>query len=180
MDNKRLSQKKLTNKKAVVIVLLFLVTAIFISSCGNQNKSTYGYWSGVDDRFGVTYDVHVTKDHIIVLEDKGAKKYKYKNEKKVNRNTMVVSSKELARHIDGLNSSSNSFAWYTLIDDDKDNPFILLTIGMEGTLSDAKLYPIDKSDSPLSRVEGSGGSWFMLIIPIGLFLYLVRKRASAR
>lgn len=180
MDNKRLSQKNLTNKKAVVIVLLFLVTAIFISSCGNQNKSAYGYWSGVDSRGEVTYDIHVTKNHIVILEDKGATKYKYKNEKIGVRNTMVISGKELARHIDGLDDATNSSALFSLVDDDKDHPFLAVLINTEGTLSDAKLYPIDKSDSPLSRVEGSGGSWFMLIIPIGLFLYLFRKRTRAR
>ena len=64
----------------------------------------------------------------------------------------------------------------TLINDDKNNPFLTMLTNMEGTLSDAQLYPVDKSDSPLSRVEDSGGSWIMLLVPIGLFLYLYKKR----
>ena len=170
-----MSNRRLWLSRLLLVLIMFLLVG-----CSNQNKSAYGYWSGVDDRFGVTYDVHVTKDHIIILEDKGAAKYKYKNEKIGVRNTMVISGKELARHIDGLGNSTNSSALFSLVNDDKDHPFIAMLINMEGTLSDAKLYPIDKSDSPLNQVEGSGGSWFMLIIPIVLFLYLFRKRARAR
>lgn len=166
----------MSNKKVWIKGLLLVLLVLSVTGCSSKNKSAYGYWSGVDNRDGVTYDIHVTKDHIVMLEDKGATKYKYKLEDFAGRDTMAISGKELARHIKGMDDSSNSFVKVTLINDDKNNPFLTMLTNMEGTLSDAQLYPVDKSDSPLSRVEDSGGSWIMLLVPIGLFLYLYKKR----
>lgn len=166
----------MSNKKVWIKWLLLVLLLLSVASCSNKSKSAYGYWSGVDNRDGVTFDIHVTKDHIIMLEDKGATRYKYKTEDFAGRDTMAISGKELARHIEGMDKSTNSFVNVTLINDDKNYPFLTMLTNMEGTLSDAQLYPVDKSDSPLSRVEGSGDSWIMLLIPIGLFLYLYKKR----
>lgn len=175
---KREVRGSLRNNKVWIKGLLLVLLLLSVSGCSNKNKSAYGYWTGVDNRDGVTFDIHVTKDHIIMLEDKGATKYKFKIEDFAGRDTMAISGKELARHIKGMDNETDSFVKVSLINDDKDNPYLNMLTNMEGRLSDAQLYPIDKSDSPLSRVEGSGGSWVMLLIPIGLFIYLSKKGRS--
>jgi hypothetical protein len=115
-----------------------------------------------------------------MLENDLPTKYRYKKEKIGVRNAMVISGKELARHIEGMDKSTNSFATLALIDDDKENPYIYMTVNMEGSLSEANLYPVEKSDSPLSHIGGTNGSFVFLLIPIGLFLYLYRKKDRAR
>jgi hypothetical protein len=143
-------EKSLNNRKLGLIVFLLALVIIMVTGCGNKYKNSYGYWSGTDSRDYVSYDIQITKD------------------------------KELARHIEGMDKSTNSFATLALIDDDKENPYIYMTVNMEGSLSEANLYPVEKSDSPLSHIGGTNGSFVFLLIPIGLFLYLYRKKDRAR
>lgn len=166
------------NKKRVILATFLLIIVIAMVGCNNKYKATYGYWSGIDNRDLVTYDIHITKDYVIILEDSGAIKYRYKKERTGVRNTLVISNKELSKHIKGMDTSMNSSVMLFLNDDDKENPYVYMLSNMNGRLSDANLYPIEKNDSPLSKAEGSSGSWLLLTLVIGLFAYLYRKKKT--
>lgn len=166
------------NKKRVTLATCLLIIVIAMVGCNNKYKASYGYWSGIDNRDLVTYDIHITKDHVIILEDSGAIKYRYKKERTGVRNTLIISNKELSKHIKGMDASMNSSVMLFLNDDDKENPYVYMLSNMNGRLSDANLYPIEKIDSPLSKAEGSSGSWLLLTLVIGLFAYLYRKKKT--
>ncbi|MFW2901720.1 hypothetical protein ACN6J9_14300 [Carnobacterium maltaromaticum] len=155
------------------------VMSLLLSGCGNKYKNIYGYWSGVDNRVSVSYDIHITKDYVIMLEDSGATKYKYKKEKIGVRNSIIIPNKELVKNIEGMENSNNSSIILALIEDEGE-PYISMAVIMDGTISDANLYSINKKDSPLRLVEKSGKSWIPILMVIGIIIIFYKKNSNKK
>lgn len=155
------------------------VMSLLLSGCGNKYKNIYGYWSGVDNLVSVSYDIHITKDYVIMLEDSGLTKYKYKKEKIGVRNSIVIPNKELVKSTEGMGNSNNSSVILSLIEDG-DEPYMYMTVIMDGTISDANLYSINKKDSPLRLVEKSGKTWMPILMIIGIITIFYKKNSNKR
>lgn len=114
-----------------------------------------------------------------MLEDSGTTKYKYKKEKIGVRNSIVIPNKELVKNIEGMENSNNSSIILALIEDEGE-PYISMAVIMDGTISDANLYSINKKDSPLRLVEKSGKSWMPILMVIGIIIIFYQKNSNKK